>query len=90
MIQPLPTPSEAYINAVRNTVVYGDPNGGTLPVAPGLTPENVTITVTFDTGVPRDVTVGIMDFETNAVVNMLEFSTKPSITVPYVGRFDPI
>ena len=58
-------------------------------MAPGLITENVTISVAFDNGVPREVTVGIMDFETDAVVNMLEFSTKPSITVPYVGRFDP-
>ena len=84
------TPSEAYINAVRNTVVYGDPSGGTVPIAPGLNTEDVAITVTFDTGVPRNVTVGIVDFDTDAVVNVLEFSTKPSITIPYVGRFDPI
>ncbi len=84
------TPSEAFVVAVQNMVVYGDPSGGAQPVVPGLAPENVTVTVSFESGIPRRVTVGINDFQANAVVDMLEFSTKPRVTVPYTGRFDPL
>ena len=84
------TPSEAFMAAVQNVVTYGSPDGGEVPVVPGLAPENVTLTVTFISGVPKQVTVGITGFRADAVVQMLEFTTKPQATVPYVGRFDPL
>ena len=84
------TPSEAFQAAVQNLVAYGDPNGGDVPVVPGLAPENVTLTVTFNSGVPEQVTVGINDFQADAVVQMLEFTSKPQVTIPYLGRFDPL
>ena len=84
------TPSQAYLTGVRNMVVYGNPSGGAAPVVPGLAPGNVTVTVTFISGVPRAVTIGIANYSTSAVVKMLQFNTKPRVTVPYTGRFDPI
>ena len=84
------TPSEAFVTAIQNVVVYGDPSGGEVPIVPGLAPENVTLTVTFDSGMPRQVTVGINDFQADAAVAMLEFTMKPRVTVPYTGRFDPL
>ena len=83
------TPSSDYLAAVQNTIVYGDPSGGTTPIVPGLAPSNVTVGVVFDAGVPRQVTVAIENYRANAVVAMMDFATKPRVTVPYVGRFDP-
>ncbi len=83
------TPSSDYLAAVRNVVVYGNPAGGTQPVAPGLTVANVTVTMTFDSGVPSRVTVGVDNYSTNAVFRMLRFRAKPKVTVPYTGTFDP-
>lgn len=84
------TPSEAFAAAVRNVVVYGDPDGGTTPIAPGLTAEDVTVEVTFESGIPRWVTVGIASYQENAAVRMLDFNTKPRLTVTYTGRWDPL
>jgi Flp pilus assembly protein TadG len=84
------TPSEAFLAAVQNMVVYGNPDGGEAPVVPGLAPEDVTLTVTFNSGVPEQVTVGIGDFQVDAVVQMLDFTAKPQVTMPYLGRFDPL
>ncbi len=83
------TPSAGYLDAVRNVVVYGNPAGGTQPVTPGLTPANVTVTVTFELGVPRHVTVAVDSYTTNAVFRTFEFREKPKVTVPYSGRWDP-
>ena len=57
---------------------------------PGFAPEYVTLTVTFNSGVPEQVTVGIGDIQVDAVVQMLDFTSKPQITMPYLGRFDPL
>ncbi len=86
---PSETPSDNYLSTVRNMVVYGDPNGGDTPVVPGLAPEHVTVDVTFVDGLPRKVTVGVDDYQANAVFRLLDFNTKPTVTMPYVGRFDP-
>ena len=84
------TPSANYLAAVRNTVLYGDPTGGSTPVIPGIVPENVTVEVTFEIGVPRTVTVGVDNYTLDAVVKMVNFTTKPRVSVPYVGRYDPL
>jgi len=84
------TPSQAYLNAVRNQVVYGNPNGGASPVLPGLTPSQVSVTVTFVFGAPRSVTVSIVNYRLNAVFRTFTFDNKPQVTMPYVGRWDPV
>ncbi|MCW5977886.1 MAG: pilus assembly protein [Bryobacteraceae bacterium] len=87
---PTTTPSAAYLTAVRNMVVYGDPAGGTTPVRAGLRPENVSVTMTFQNGVPREVAVAIQNFQINSVVDTIDLAQKPRFSVPYTGRFDPL
>lgn len=84
-----PTPSDAYLTAVRNMVVYGSPDGGVQPVAPGLTPAKVNVTVTFDRNVPKDVTVSIVNYTLNAVLTSYQLNGKPKLTFAYMGRFAP-
>ena len=84
------TPSASYVAAVRNTVVYGNPAGGTAPVVPGLTPENVVVSAVFVNGVPREITVGYQNFRADAVLKLIDFNQKPYVTIPYLGRYDPL
>jgi Flp pilus assembly protein TadG len=83
------TPSDAYLTAVRNMVVYGSPDGGVQPVAPDLTPAKVNVTVTFDRNVPKDVSVSIVNYTLNAVVTTYPLNGKPKLTFAYMGRFAP-
>jgi len=84
------TPSDAFTLAVQNTVVYGNPTGTGNPVVEGLAPEDVSVQMIFWNGRPWDVTVSIPEFETNAVVNVVDFAEKPRLTVSYSGRWDPV
>ena len=83
------TPSAAFQTAVQNMVIYGDPAGGGQPLAPGLTAENVTVTVTMERNVPRKVSVAIANYQIDAVVASINLNGKPKITFPYMGRFAP-
>ena len=80
-------PSQEYEDAVRNMVVYGDPSGGTRPVVPQLALDQVSVTMSFERGTPRRVTVGIASYQEDAVFGLLDFRTKPEMTVNYVGRW---
>src|SRR5262245_49740779 len=51
--------SNSYSNAVKNTVVYGAPTGGTSPVLPNLSTSQVTVTPICTNGVPTAVSVRI-------------------------------
>jgi Flp pilus assembly protein TadG len=82
------TYSSAFGAAVRNVVVYGDPNGGRVPSAPRLTTANVSLTVTFSSGVPRSVTVSIVNYSLPAAFTTFILN-KPSSTFPYTGRYAP-
>jgi len=86
---PTATPSADFLDAVRNMVVYGDPNGGSQRLVRGLTPETVTLTVTLDRNVPYEVTVGITNYQIDAVVASMTLNGKPKATFPYVGRYAP-
>jgi Flp pilus assembly protein TadG len=83
------TPSSAYLTAVRNMAVYGDPAGGDRPVAPGLTPENVGVTITMDRGVPRYVRVAVQNYQLNELFGSTALQGKPSVTATYMGNFAP-
>ena len=83
------TPSAAYLTAVRNMVVYTNPAGEGQSVARGLTPANVTLTVTFDHNVPARVAVGITNYTIDAVVRSFTLTSKPMAAFPYMGRFAP-
>jgi len=81
------SPSTAFSNAVKNMVVYGDPDGGTKPVVPGLTPSHVTLTVNFEKEVPAEVTVAINGFVINSVFAKIECNQKPKVTYAYQGVY---
>ena len=83
------TPPAAYLTAVRNTVVYGDPAGGSEPVVPGLTTSNISVQMTMVEGVPDMVTVSLNSFSVDAVVKTLTFTTKPEASFRFEGRFAP-
>ena len=83
------TPSAAYLAAVRNMVVYGDPNGGAQPIARGLTPAKVTVTMTFERSIPRRVAVAITNYTIDAVFTSTSLNGKPKATFLYVGRWAP-
>lgn len=82
------TPSAAYINAVRNMTVYGDPAGGTSPVVRGLTPEHIRIEVLTDRTVPQRIRVSVSEFPMNVVLKTFRVS-KPEAIFPYLGNYAP-
>lgn len=83
----LRTYDSAYLTAVRNMVVYGNPAGGGQSVAPGLTPANVTVTPNHN--VPTLVVVGITNYKIDGVLRSFTLTNKPQATFPYMGRWAP-
>ena len=83
------TPSAGYLSAVRNMVVYGNPSGSGQVVAPGLTPENVSITVVMERKIPVQITVAISSYTVNAAIRSFTLVNKPMVTFPFMGRFAP-
>ena len=89
------TPTSGFENAVRNMVVYGDPNppGGTRPAVPGLLASNVALTVTGGGAgtltVPTQMTVSITGFSVDAVFGTWNLSGKPNASFPYMGILTP-
>lgn len=84
------TPSAAFLSSVRNMVLYGSPSGGTSPVLPGLTAQNVVLTVVFTNGVPGTMTVSISGFTIDAVFGHVTLSSKPRASFPYQGIWAPL
>jgi len=82
------TPTAAFQTAVQNIVVYGNPAGGTTPVAPGLTTANVSVTVTFTT-VPTEMNVAITGYQLPTYFGSQALNGKPTTTFPFVGVFGP-
>lgn len=84
------TPSACFVTAVQNMVAYGDPTGtNTTPVAPGLTPGNVSVSVTWGNGVPSAMTVAISSYALNSVFATVNLSNKPQVTYPFLGPYAP-
>jgi len=83
------TPSAAYLTAIRNMVLYGNPTGGVVPITRGLTPEKVSVTVTFERNVPHLVTVAITNYQIDAVFTTLSLNNKPKVSFPFLGRYAP-
>jgi Flp pilus assembly protein TadG len=83
------TPDMAYANAVRNMVVYANPAGGEQALAPGLTTDQVAITVNMQNGAPTDVTVAINGYRLPQVVSSVLLTNKPATQFPYLGVFAP-
>ncbi len=83
------TPSNAFRSALQNMVVYGNPAGGSRPIAPGLTTSNVNLLVAFVNGVPRTVTVYISGYTINSIVAQTTLTNKPKVTYQYQGIYSP-
>lgn len=87
------TLSSAYVDAVRNAVVYGDPfvpDSAKIPVVSGLEPSQVDVQVMFDAGnVPRNVTVRLNSYTINAVGTSFTIRNKPSLQMPFLGDYCP-
>lgn len=83
------TPSGAFLSAVRNVVVYGNPASGGPPVLRGLATGNVNLSVTFSNGVPHAMTVWISDYTIGAVFRATTLTTKPRATYVYQGIWAP-
>jgi Flp pilus assembly protein TadG len=76
----------AFNSALKNMVVFGDTTAGTSSLVPGLTTENVTVTVTQAGSMPTAITVAIQNYSVDAVFTRFTFSGKPRATVSYMGR----
>ena len=83
------TPDAAYLTAVKNTVVYASPQGGTQPVAPGLTTDNVVVTMAFQNNAPASVTVAITNYRLPQIISSVLLTNKPSTQFPFLGVFAP-
>jgi Flp pilus assembly protein TadG len=84
------SPSTCFTTAVQDMVAYGDPTGTTTtPVAPGLAPSDVVLSVTFSNGVPSQMQVNITNYSINSVFGSVNFTNKPSATYPFLGRYAP-
>lgn len=84
-----PTPSSAFQLAVKNMVVYGDPGGGSNPIAPNLSTSNVNLNVTYTNGVPTAMSVSMTGYTINAVFGSTTLTNKPSVTYAYQGINSP-
>ena len=80
------SPAPTYLQAVRNTVVYGSPIASGSPVVPGLTTSNVSVSVSSSNNVPDKVSVAITNYSLNALFKRYALSGKPAATFEYVGR----
>jgi Flp pilus assembly protein TadG len=78
--------------AIRNMVVYGDPNPapGLAPVTPDLTAANVDVKWVLDpSGAPQAVDVVITGYTVNAVFGAMKLDGRPAVEFPFVGRYAP-
>ena len=83
------TPSAGFLTAVRNVVVYGNPDGSGGAVAPGLAASNVEVLPNMHGAVPESITVQITGYSVNAVFTSFTFNGKPGTTFPYSGTPAP-
>ena len=82
-------PTDSYLAAVRNAVVYGNPDGSGSPVVTGLTPNAISVSMTIVNGVPDMVTVALSDFTLDAAVTTFHWVNKPSASFRFEGTFTP-
>ena len=83
------TPSSEFSTAVKNMVVFGNPEGTGQPVSRGLTPSNVQIQPNMNGASPESITVQIAGYTVDAVFTSFTFNGKPGTTFPYTGTAAP-
>jgi hypothetical protein len=79
--------------AIRNMVVYGDPQPApdAAPVVRNLTPEQVDVRWIIndkggDKGAPSAVDVSIREYSVDAIFKTFKFTGRPAVEFPYLGR----
>jgi hypothetical protein len=84
--------SDQDVRAIRNMVVYGDPEPGpdAAPIASNLKPEQVEVRwivpeKSDDKGAPAAVHVSIREYTVDAVFKTFTFTGKPAVEFPFVG-----
>jgi Flp pilus assembly protein TadG len=82
-------PSDAFAAAVKNVVLYANPNGGTTPVVSGMTADQIVLSVAMYNGTPDMITVKLTSFQIDAAVAKITISGKPWATYRYQGRYAP-
>jgi hypothetical protein len=84
------TPPSTFATAVRNMAVYGNPDApqGTPKIA-NVDPNNISVTMIFASGVPSRVQVRANSFTVNTIFKTFTIKDKPTVTFPYIGRWDP-
>ena len=85
-------PSHRFVKQVQNVVAYGvaNPSDGSEAVAPGLRPENVSVTWTRDAaGVPNTVTVALNGYLLPTLNGEQALENHPRMTVQRSGTWDP-
>lgn len=82
-------PSDAYLQAVKNMAVFGNPAGSGNPMVDGLTPENIQVLIEMRAGVPYQATVSVVNFQLVDFFQPITINGKPAVTFPYMGRFTP-
>jgi len=88
------TPSDAWITAVQNMALYGDPTGASTALqVKNLAPGNISITVggsgSGSTFTPTSVTVAITGYTIDGVTGKYVLTGKPAVTYPFQGMYCP-
>jgi Flp pilus assembly protein TadG len=71
---------------VQNMAVYGNPGGGTTPLAPSLTTANVDVNITKLDSYPAYVTVTIKNYTITNLFQNIALNNKPRVTAAYTGN----
>lgn len=83
------TPSVAFTQAVRNMVVYGNPDGTGTALVPGLQASHVVVSPIMSGIAPREITVALNGFVVDSLFMTWTLSSKPAATFRYRGRSAP-
>lgn len=83
------TPSAAFTAAVRNIVVYGNPEGSGTTLVPGLQPSHVVVTPIMSGIAPAEMKVALNGFVIDSLFMRWTLSSKPAATFRYRGRSAP-
>ncbi len=91
-VRPYRSDPEKSKAAIQNMVVYGEakPSPTATPIAKDLKPENVEVFwTTGSDGAPEAVHVSVQNYKLDALFGAFEFSGRPSVEFPFIGRYAP-
>ena len=77
-----------FTTGLKNMVLFGDTTEGSVTLVPNLKVANVSVFVTADSGsgIPRDITVSIVDFKIDGIFKSFLMVGKPRASMMYSGR----